>query len=122
MERGGDASSERCDRVWEVALGAQGRIVWVGDGGKRQIFGSAWRGDVLRGESAAFRRSGIRKRRCIAWRGGGTRASHRNRRADRLSEQDRAERAEVFAFRLSGWLCEVGSQVAILPGTASHAA
>jgi hypothetical protein len=34
-----------------------------------------------------------------------------NRRSDTLRERDRAERAEVVAFRLSGWLREVGSQI-----------
>src|SRR5260370_6129850 len=71
-ECGGDASSERGDGEWDVALGAQGRIVRVRDRGKRKMFGRARRGDVLRGESSALRRSGIRERRCTAWRDGGS--------------------------------------------------
>ena len=34
-----------------------------------------------------------------------------NRRSDTLRERDRADRAEVVAFRLSGWLSEVGLRV-----------
>lgn len=34
-----------------------------------------------------------------------------NRRTDTLREHDRADRAEIVAFRLSGWLREVGSQI-----------
>jgi hypothetical protein len=34
-----------------------------------------------------------------------------NRRSDTLKEHDRADRAEVVAFRLSGWLSEVGLRV-----------
>ena len=74
-EGGSYSSSEGCDRVWDVAFGPQGRIARVLDNGKRQMSGSARRGEVVRGESSAFRRSGIRKRRCTAWRGGGSRAS-----------------------------------------------
>jgi hypothetical protein len=37
-ERGGDPSSKRCDGVGNVALGPHGRIAWVRDGGKRQMF------------------------------------------------------------------------------------
>src|SRR5260370_39377295 len=74
-ECGGDASSERGDGVWDVALGAQGRSVRGRDRGKRKMFGRGRRGDVLRGESSAVRRSGNRKRRCTAWRDGGSRAS-----------------------------------------------
>jgi hypothetical protein len=33
------------------------------------------------------------------------------RQRDTLRERDRTERAEVVAFRLSGWLREVGSQI-----------
>src|SRR5260370_29202479 len=71
-ECGGDASSERGDGVWDVALGAQGRIVRVRDRGERKMFGRARRRDVLRGVSSAVRRSGNRKRRCTAWRDGGS--------------------------------------------------
>jgi hypothetical protein len=34
-----------------------------------------------------------------------------NRTADKLRERDRTERAEVVAFRLSGWLGEMGARI-----------
>jgi hypothetical protein len=34
-----------------------------------------------------------------------------NRRADKLRERDRTDRAEVVALRLSGWLSEVGALI-----------
>jgi hypothetical protein len=36
-----------------------------------------------------------------------------NRKAQQVKEQDRADRAEVIAFRLSGWLSEVGSLIQV---------
>src|SRR5579863_6359207 len=65
-----------------MTLGSEGRVAGIVDDGKRQMFGSAWDRGALRGESSAFRRSGTHKRRCTAWRGGGSRAT-RDLRNDR---------------------------------------
>src|SRR4029077_2616842 len=74
-KRHDDASSYGRDRVRNVALGADRRRLLVGDFGEWQGLGKPGRNKVLRGESSPARRSGIRRRRCRAWRDGGSRAS-----------------------------------------------
>src|SRR5882762_7594661 len=64
-----------CDRVWDVAFRPQGRILWVDNRREGQVFGRAWRNEVLRGESSPSRRPGTRRQRCTWWRGDGSRAS-----------------------------------------------
>src|SRR5258707_14554575 len=55
--------------------GPQRRILWAGDLRVRQIAGTAWWHDLLRGEWFLARRSGIRRPQCKGWRDGGSRAS-----------------------------------------------
>src|SRR5262249_47697369 len=59
-----------------MPFGTQGRSLWVGNRRIAQMAGTARRDEVLRGESPPARRSGIRKLRCTASRGGGSRATH----------------------------------------------
>jgi hypothetical protein len=69
------------NRVWDVALRPPGRILWVYNCRVSEVSGTAWRNEVLRGESSPVRRSGIRKPRCTAWHDDGSRASHVPRNA-----------------------------------------
>src|SRR5882762_110313 len=73
--KGADQSSAHgCDRVWDVTLRPQGRILWVDDDGVMQAAGTAWWNVILRGESSRAGRSGIRRLRCTGWRDGESRA------------------------------------------------
>src|SRR5271154_2737137 len=68
------ASAHGGDRIWNVALGPQRRRRGVGNRRERQVLRTAWRDEVLRGESSPARRPRSRKSRCTSWRGGGSRA------------------------------------------------
>src|SRR5712664_3489125 len=74
-ERVDEANAHGCDRVRNVAFRPQGRIPWVDNRRVRQASGTAWRYEVLRGESSPARRSKIRRPRCTSWRGDGSRAT-----------------------------------------------
>src|SRR5882672_4187992 len=74
-ERVDQANAHGCDRVRNVAFRPQGRIPWVDNRRVRQASGTAWRYEVLRGESSPARRSKIRRPRCTSWRGDGSRAT-----------------------------------------------
>jgi hypothetical protein len=69
------SSAHRGDRVWDVTLRPQGRILGVGNLGEGQVARTARRDELPRGESSAARRSGSRRRRCTAWRDDGSHAS-----------------------------------------------
>jgi len=71
------------NRVRNVPFGTKRRSLWVCNLREGQALGTARCNEVLRGESSPSRRSGIRKRRCKVWRGGGSRAilALRSRRA-----------------------------------------
>ena len=73
-ESGHQSPSHRCNRVRNVAFRPQRRILWAGNLRVRQIAGTAWWPDLLRGESFLARRSGIRRPQCKGWRDGGSRA------------------------------------------------
>ena len=73
-ESGHQSPSHRCNRVRNVAFRPQRRILWAGDLRVRQIAGTAWWHDLLRGEWFLARRSGIRRPQCKGWRDGGSRA------------------------------------------------
>src|SRR5271168_4929587 len=49
-------SAHSGDRIWNVALGSQRRRRWVGDRRERQVLRTAWRDEILRGESSPARR------------------------------------------------------------------
>src|SRR5271168_1846335 len=66
------ALAHRGDRIGDVSFGTGRRRVRIENGGKRQVFRDA---GGLRGEKLIFRGSGIRRRRCRGWRGGGILAS-----------------------------------------------
>ena len=68
------ASAHGGDRIWNVALGPQRRRRGVDNRRERQVLRTAWRDEVLRGESSPARRPRSRKLRCTSWRGGGSRA------------------------------------------------
>ena len=68
------ASAHGGDRIWNVALGPQRWRRGVGNRRERQVLRTAWRDQVLRGESSPARRPRSRKSRCTSWRGGGSRA------------------------------------------------
>src|SRR5882724_1076648 len=74
-ERVNQTDAHGCDRVWDVAFRPQGRILWVDNRRVRQASGTAWRYEVLRGESSPSRRPGIRRLRCTSWRDDGSRAT-----------------------------------------------
>src|SRR5271154_2267823 len=67
-------SAHSGDRIWNVALGSQRRRGGGGDQRERQVLRTAWRDEILRGESSPARRLRSRKSRCTSWRGGGSRA------------------------------------------------
>ena len=71
-ESGHQSPSHRCNRVRNVAFRPQRRILWAGNLRVRQIAGTAWWPDLLRGESFRARRSGIRRPQCKGWRDGGS--------------------------------------------------
>ena len=68
------ASAHGGDRIWNVALGPQRRRRGVGNRRERQVLRTAWRDEVLRGESSPARRPRSRKSRCTSWRDGGSHA------------------------------------------------
>src|SRR4249919_4382176 len=68
------ASAHGGDRIWNVALGPQRRRRGIGNRRERQVLRTAWRDEVLRGESSPARRPRSRKSRCTSWRDGGSRA------------------------------------------------
>src|SRR5262245_6332402 len=73
-QSGHQSPSHRCNRVRNVAFRPQRRILWAGNLRIRQISGTPWWHDLLRGESSLARRSGIRRPQCKGWRDGGSRA------------------------------------------------
>jgi hypothetical protein len=73
-ESGHQSPSHRCNRVRSVAFRPQRRILCAGNLRVRQIAGTAWWHDLLRGESFLARRSRIRRPQCKGWRDGGSRA------------------------------------------------
>src|SRR5258706_212368 len=62
------------DRVRYVPFRPQWRILGVDNLGELKAARTARRNVLLRGESSPARRSGIRRLRCTAWRGDGSRA------------------------------------------------
>src|SRR5271167_1915987 len=65
-----DEPAAHCfDRVRDVPLRPQGRILWVGNRRVWQAPGTAGRNQVPRGESSPVRRSGTRKWRCTVSHG-----------------------------------------------------
>src|SRR4029077_7275303 len=73
-ESGHQSPSHCCNRVRNVAFRPQWRLLWAGNLRVREIAGTRWWHDVLRGESSLARRSGIRRPQCKGQRDGGSRA------------------------------------------------
>ena len=67
-------SASRRRLIVGLSFRPQRRILWAGNLRVRQIAGTAWWPDLLRGESFLARRSGIRRPQCKGWRDGGSRA------------------------------------------------
>src|SRR3954449_9049934 len=71
----GDDGADRGDRGWHVTFRSDRGIRGVDNRREGEVLRREWRRLVLRGESLPVRRSGIRMRRCTAWRDGETHAT-----------------------------------------------